>query len=208
MQRNYFLVGLLASLLLLCTRASLAAQDAAAVAEREEREANYKRMLLKVEGIEEALQAQTKRMSALTSEINALREDVDRLKSRNESAATQEGFKRLAEKIEEVDKKRRADSDLVYKQINDLRKGVSRIATDPVVSAPAKPPKPSEGAAAPDKPGYTYQIKDGDTLSRIVKELTAQNYKITQKQMMDANPTVNWSKLRIGQTVIVPSPAP
>lgn len=204
MQRNYFLAGLLASLLLLCTRPSVAAQDAAAVAEREERESNYKRMLLKVEGIEEALQAQTKRMNTLANEINALREDVDRLKSRNDNTATQEGFKRLAEKIEEVDKKRRADSDLVYKQINDLRKGVSKIASDPIPAAPPKPPKPTEG----DKPAYTYQIKDGDTLVRIVKELSAENYKITQKQMMDANPNVNWNKLRIGQTVIVPAPNP
>jgi len=206
MQRNYLLAGVLVSLL--CARVTVGAQDAATAAEREDREANYKRMLVRVDQMEDDLKTQRQRIAMLDREINTLREEVDRLKSRNDSAATQEGFKRLAEKIEEVDKKRRADSELVFKHINDLKKGVSKMAVDPAPPPPRSPKTGENGAAAPDKPGYTYQIKDGDTLSRIVKELNAQNFKITQKQMMDANPTVNWNKLRIGQTVIVPASSP
>jgi LysM repeat protein len=30
---------------------------------------------------------------------------------------------------------------------------------------------------------------------------------VTQKQMMDANPGVNWNRLRIGQKIFIPAPA-
>ena len=204
MQRNHLLAGLLAGLFCVCLCLPALPQDAAA--EREEREANYKRMLLKMEGIEESLQAQSKRITTLVTEIDALRADVDRLKSRNESTATQEGLKRLAEKIEEVDKKRLADSESVTKKLREISKGVTKMVAEPV-PAPAVKPKAPE-PTTPPKESYTYQIKDGDTLVRIVTDLRAQNYKITQKQIMDANPGVNWSRLKIGQTVIIPGATP
>jgi LysM repeat protein len=205
MQRNHLLAGLLAALFCACLCLPALPQDAAA--EREEREANYKRMLLKMEGIEESLQAQSKRITTLVTEINALREDVDRLKSRNESAATQESLKRLAEKIEEVDKKRLADSESVTKRLREISKGVNRIVAEPAPAPAVKPQKAPE-PTTPPKESYTYQIKEGDTLVRIVSDLRAQNYKITQKQVMDANPGVNWSRLKIGQTVIIPGATP
>jgi LysM repeat protein len=40
-----------------------------------------------------------------------------------------------------------------------------------------------------------------------VAALQKQGLKVTQKQIMDANPGVNWSKLRIGQKIFIPSPA-
>jgi TolA-binding protein len=101
MKRNALLAGLVTSLLyagLTTLSFPAKAQDAATTAEREEREANYKRMLLKVEGLEETLQAQTKLITSLASKVNTLRDDLDRLKSREDSSATQEAFKRLAEK--------------------------------------------------------------------------------------------------------------
>jgi len=207
MKRNALLAGLVTSLLyagLTTLPFPAKAQDAATTAEREEREANYKRMLLKVEGLEETLQAQTKLITSLASKVNTLRDDLDRLKSREDSSATQEAFKRLAEKIEEVDRKRLADSERIAKQLKDLSRGMAKMSDPaPAPSTPKQAPKePTE------KPGFTYQIKNGDTLSRIVKELNAQGFKVTQKQIMDANAGVNWGKLQIGQTVIVPAPAP
>jgi LysM repeat protein len=31
--------------------------------------------------------------------------------------------------------------------------------------------------------------------------------KITMKQVQDANPGVNWNRLRIGQKIVIPTPA-
>src|SRR2546428_352151 len=81
-------------------------------AERENAEANFKQVNVKVELLEEALRTQQKRITTLVDEIHTMRQEVDRLKSRSESTATQESIKRLADKIEEVDKKRRDDNEL------------------------------------------------------------------------------------------------
>lgn len=219
MQRTYLLAGALAGLIGFASPAS--AQDsAAAAAEREEQEANYKRLNGRVEGLEETLQAQKKSMTRLLEENQALREEVDRLKNRNESAATQDSIKRLAEKIEEVDRKRIKDNELVAAKLDKLAaigKDLNRSVA-PKESTPAAPPVPTpksdKGSSGPDadkvppEKMFTYKIKDGDTLNRIVRDLRAQGYKVTQKQVMDANPKVNWSRLSIGQTVLIPPSTP
>jgi len=204
MKQNVLLAGLLAVLSCWCAPAGAQESPVAAAAQREEMEANFKRMNTKVEQLEETLLTQQRRMAALVEEIHSLREEVDRLKTRNESAATQESIKRLAEKVEEVDKKRIADNELVIAQLRTLGKALSK----PIVHSEPKVDKPAPAANAPQENGWTYQIKDGDTLSRIVTDMRAQGKLITQKQVMDANPKVNWNKLRIGQTVFIPQPAP
>lgn len=211
MKQNVLLAGLLAVLSCWCAPAGAQESPVAAAAQREEMEANFKRMNAKVEQLEETLQTQQKRMAALVEEIHSLRDEVDRLKTRNESAATQESIKRLAEKVEEVDKKRIADNELVISQLRTLGKALSKpIVQSEPKAAPVTPKvdKPAPAANAPQENGWTYQIKDGDTLSRIVTDMRAQGKLITQKQVMDANPKVNWNKLRIGQTVFIPQPAP
>jgi LysM repeat protein len=213
MKPNFLLAGLVANIL--WSPALMLAQDtpAAAAAERENTEANFKQMNVKIDLLQEALSAQQKRIGALVNEIHTLREEVDRLKSRNESAATQESIKRLADKIEEVDKKRRDDNELVLAQLKQIGKGLAKPAApqkDP--TPPPANPKPDDATPPQgDKPpenGYVYHIKDKDTLVRIVTDLRAQGFKVTQKQIMDANPKVNWTKLRIGQPIFIPQPAP
>jgi hypothetical protein len=155
-------------------------------------------------------------MNALVDEIHSLRSEVDRLKNRNESAATQESIKRLADKIEDVDKKRQADNELVLAQLKAIGKGLSKPIQpkDPVVEPPptrpktAEPPAPPKSNSTTPENGFKYSIKDGDTLVRIVKDLKAINVVTTQKQIMDANPKVNWNKLKIGQEIFIPQPAP
>jgi LysM repeat protein len=168
-------------------------------------------MNTKIEQLEETLQAQQKKFSTLVAEIHALREQVDTLKNRNESAATRESIKELAEKIEEVDKKRLADSKLIAKQFESLSAKTLKPAPAPVPDNP-KPDKPDKGtppnSSAPPEKAYAYKIKDGDTLVKIVNDLKAQNYRVTQKQIMDVNPGVNWGKLKIGQTIYIPPAMP
>jgi len=45
----------------------------------------------------------------------------------------------------------------------------------------------------------SYQIQKGDTFYRLAKK-----YNVSQKQLMDMNPDVNASKMRIGMIVSVP----
>ncbi len=210
MKWNLLFSGALAGAFLLASPIIAQESPAAAAAEREEMEANFKRMNSRVEQLEETLQTQQKRMAALVDEIHSLREQVDKLKAKGESTATQESIKQLAEKIEEVDKKRVADNELISKKLAGLGKELSTSLTQKVVTPPpvVKPDKtPAANPNQPPEKSYEYKIADGDTLSRIVTDLRAQGWKVTQKQVMDINPSVNWSRLRVGQTIYIPQPA-
>lgn len=209
MKRNLLLAGLLASTL--CSVDSLQAQESpAAAAEREELQANYKRVNSKIEQLEETLQALQKQIGTLVSEVHEMRGEIDRLKTRNENAATQDAIKRLAEKIEEVDKKRQTDNELVRSQFKSLGKELARSVQpkEPVTPPAPKIDKPVNPEPPVPENLLAYKIKDGDTLSRIVNDLRAQGFKITIKQIEAANPKVNWNKLKIGQTVLIPAPTP
>ena len=152
-----------------------------------------------------------------------MRLEVENLKTRNDNAATQESIKQLREKILEVDKNRKEDGELVTKRLAALGRDVSKTLTPKEVTpAPMskndkpdktdksdKADKPDKAAASvPPEKSFTYKIKEGDTLNRIVTELRAQGYKVSQKQVIDVNPNVNWSRLKIGQTVIIPPATP
>lgn len=194
----------------LCASPLVAQESVAAAAEREEMEANFKRMNSRVEQLEETLQSQQKRMADMIAEIRSLHEQVDKLKAKGESTATQESIKQLAEKIEEVDKKRLADNESITRKLTGLGKELSTTLTPKVVAPPpaVKPDKPAVAdPSLPPEKSFEYKIKDGDTLSRIVTDLRAQGWKVTQKQVMDINPSVNWGKLRIGQAIYIPQPA-
>jgi TolA-binding protein len=224
MKRQLIFAGFLAASL--GANFQILAQDAAAIAEREEAEARYKRTNARVQELEETLQAHQKTIMRLTDEVHRLNEDVSRLTSRNENAATQESIRKLAEKIEEVDRKRQADNDLVLAQLKSLG---TKLALP--VQKPGATEKPGAGStgkpsgapagnnvlqnpggdgnkSAPAVPenGYEYNIKSGDTLDKILRDLRAHGMKLTQKQVMDANPGVNWNKLKIGQKIFIPAP--
>ena len=209
MKWNLLFSGLLAGSFL-CASPLAAQESATAAAEREEMEVNFRRMKSNVEQLQETLQTQQKRMADMVAEIHSLREQVDRLKAKGESTATQESIKQLAEKIEEVDKKRLADNESITRKLAGLSKELSTTLTQKIATPPpaVKPDTaPAADPSLPPEKSFEYKIKDGDTLSRIVTDLRAQGWKITQKQVMDINPKVNWGKLRIGQTVYIPQPA-
>ncbi len=209
MQRKFLFAAALAGALLPASPLIAQETPATIAAEREEMEANYKRMSLRVEQMEDTLQNQQKRIATLVEESHNWREQVDKLRAKGESTATQDSIKQLAEKIEEVDKKRVADNELISKKLGNLGKELSTTLvpkTNPL-PPPVKTEKTTPAANEPPEKSFAYQIKDGDTLSRIVTDLRAQGWKVTQKQVMDINPSVNWSRLRVGQTIYIPQPA-
>jgi LysM repeat protein len=149
-----------------------------------------------------------------------MRDEIDRLKNKNENAATLEKINRLQEAIKQVDEARQEDNKKVLAEMARLRglleKAASKIAAAATVPPPAveRPDPPAERvnpkppANHPPENGYEYTIKKGDTLSGITTALRSQGYKVSQKQMEDANPGVNWGKLRVGQKVFIPPPSP
>ena len=174
-------------------------------------------MTARLDRIEETQQSYQKRLNDLREENSRLRSEIDRLKSKNESAATQEAIKKLEDAILEVDKKRQSDNDKTLKALRELEKLILEKpaprprASDAAPVGNTKPP-PDSGRTTPEKPpadrekGYEYAIRANDTLSGIVTLLRGQGLKVTQKQLIDANPAVNWNKLKIGQKIFIPAP--
>src|SRR5262245_35593609 len=145
MKRPLFFAGLLAGLIWIPL--PLRAQDPAAIAAREEAEARYTRMNTRVQELEEANQSFQKRMQALTKEIDILREEVERLRNKNDNAATQESFKRLTDAVQEIEKKRQQDKELVlerFKELGKLATAKPPVADKPPAAAPNK--QPSSGS--------------------------------------------------------------
>jgi len=218
MKRIFVAVTLLA-VLLGNSRLNAQQDPATAAAEREQAEERHRSMVNRISGIEESLAALQKNVTAFREEIRHLREDLDRFKTKNEGAATQDNIKRLAEKIEEVDKSRLADNERVVKYIDatkaEIVKTILGGARPPAASkgpgagtgngTGAEPARPPAGKApvATEK-GFEYKIKSGDRLQKIVAALKAQGFKATEKQIMDANPTVDWTKLKIDQKIFIP----
>jgi LysM repeat protein len=69
---------------------------------------------------------------------------------------------------------------------------------------PAVTPSTAEQAASTVTPGATdYKIASGDNFSTLAKK-----FHVSSKAIADANPGVEPTKLKIGQTIHIPAPAP
>jgi len=180
------------------------AQDSAtAIAEKQEAEERYKTLSTRLENLEEAIQAYQKRMNALAEELKSVREEMVRLGSNTSiNAATQKSLENLAEAIKEVDRKRLEDNKRVLTALDDIRKGLTER------SAPTVRPNPPTVAPQrnPNEPGYEYTVQANDNPYVIASKLTKQGLKVTSKQIMEANPGVNWTRLKIGQKLFIPEP--
>jgi Skp family chaperone for outer membrane proteins len=202
---------------LLCFARSAETQDgaapanpAAAIAAKEGAEERYERMAADVQALQSANEALQTKINQITAELQELRSQ--QAQTANNSAA-QDQLKSLADKIAEVDRKRQEDKQAIAEEIRKSMTGLEKsLATSPPPArAPVKPTNEADPAAA-DK-GFLYVVQSGDSLSVIVKTYNA-DFKskglkqITLKQAKDANPGVDWSRLRVGQKIIIPRPEP
>ena len=189
-------------LLLLVFTASLArAQDAATQQQLDQ-------LSGRIQVLETALAQQDKRIAALEKEIGELSDKVN-TPAVNDSAS-RDDLKQLAEQVQEIDKKRQDDRDLILKEIEQLGKVVaSAPASHKPVANLAPTPDGDNAAPPPSGPqkGYYYPIKEGDRLSEIAKAYREQGVKVTTTQILKANPGLDPNKLYVGKKIFIPDPA-
>ncbi|WCJ59369.1 LysM domain-containing protein [Fontisphaera persica] len=203
MMRTRFLILGLATLWALDTL-PLPAQDntlATLLAERQELDEKYKSLAAAVRALQENQEVLQKKLEAALAELRALQEKTSRTPT---NWASNEDIRRLAERLVELDKSRVADNKLVLDKIAELAKTLK--APPP---APAHPlaPTPRKTALAKEEKGYEYVVQSGDTLTRILKEYRDAGIKVSQKAIEEANPGVDWNRLKIGQKIWIPAPA-
>lgn len=195
------------------------AQDPVARAAREEAAENYRTLAARVSQLEAEIRSYEGRIIRLADDVHKLRDELDRQKNRNENAATLERINRLQEAIKQVDEARQEDNKKVLSEMARLRtllektaKAMASPAPPPVdrTERPERPerrPTPEPGTKTPPNSGYEYTIQKGDTLLGIINALKAEGYKVSKKQMEDANPGVKWDKLAIGRKIFIPPPS-
>jgi len=142
--------------------------------------------------------ATQQQLDKLSGQIQDLLEAQARQNQRIEALEKQ--VSELAEK--DIEEKRQADRELILKQIEQLAK---LVAGEPV---PATQPSGPGGKEVPSiVPGQEYVVRDGQNLGLIIKACRAQGLKVTEAQMIEANPKMNPNLLFPGQKIMIPEPA-
>ena len=206
----------------LATTLPVLAQDpanrAAAINEQREADERYRSLSGIVEQMQEAYAAQSRRLNSITSEINTLR-DQSREDARKATVnlATREELKRLAEQVQEIDRKREADNRLILEKIERLAKVVATPV--PVVVTPPAPRNDSDSETkstkhvaneVPEGNFYMHKVKPGETLSAIIAafntKLKAEGKPtVTFDMVKKANPTMNPNNVVVGRTIRIPA---
>ena len=193
------------------------AADAVTLAAQQEAEERYKRLTATVDEIQSTQLAQQKQISGLASDLSKVRDDVAR---NNNNAANQEAIRRLSEQILKVDESRIADNKRIQEALERLGKAIREMPGAPPVRPRAGNPtdsgtnpggkgtttRPPANAPAAVEEVYEYTVQSGDRLDIIVKRYRDEKIMVTRKAIEDANPTVDWSRLKIGQKLVVPKP--
>lgn len=190
-------ISLLLAALLLCGISKVRADDAAT-------EERLNQLSGKIEDLIAGQEAQRKQLADLRHEIESLREQASKPTG---NFAAQEDLKRVADTIKEVDRKRLEDYEKIRTTIKDLG---ATLAAQPA-QKPRKSEPPVKEMAQADKPpknekGFEYTVKSGDTISAIIAAYREQNIKVTEKQIMQANPGLVPEKMRLGQKIWIPAP--
>jgi LysM repeat protein len=162
----------------------------------------------KFQDLLETQAAQTKRMEALEKEISDLSDKLNQPAANG--SATTDDLNKLAAQVQEIDKKRQDDNELILRQIEKLGKvgGGSAVVhkSSPAVSTTASTDNPTPSAGGPQK-GYDYTIAANDTISAIAKAYRAQGVKVTTAQILAANPGLNPNSLIVGKKIFIPDPS-
>jgi LysM repeat protein len=182
--------------LALCSAPIVRAQDAATQQRLDE-------LSGRIENLIAAQDALTKQVNELRRELNSVHELASKPTG---NWASPEDLKRVAKGIEDVDRKRIADSELVQKQLEKIRQALDRPIPQPkkTASVPVKESSVPEKATTP-REGVEHVIKPGETLSAIVQACREQKIKVTQKQILDANPGLKPDLLIPGKKIFIPA---
>ena len=187
--------------------ATNAASKAAAVAEQQGVEERFKQLAADIVALRDSNQLLLDKLSALKEDVQQIRTEQARLAA---SAIGRDDLKPLAQRIEEVDKKRVEDKETISEEIKKFAAHLEMLVTNAAESASRPPARPGVAPAA-DTNNFTHTVLAGETLDAIVNAYNAEFKKkgmktITRQQAMDANPGVDWKHLKIRQVINIPRP--
>ena len=159
----------------------------------------------RIQNLTDLQTVQAKRITALEKEVSELRDKSSQPAATD--TANADDLKKLADQVQEIDKKRQEDRELILKEIGKLGKvggSPSGRKSTPSVTTNAA----TGGSSAGGKEnGYERTIAAGDTLSVIAAAYRDQGIKVTSDQILKANPGLDPKNLKVGQKIFIPAPA-
>ena len=164
----------------------------------------------KIQDLTEAQDAQKKAIDELAKKINELSDKVNTPPV--STGASTDDLKALAEKVQEIDKKRQADRELILKQLEKLGNTTggssTHVRTPPNITSSTSTTGGGDTATTPAGPqkGYYYTVEQGDMLSAIAKAYRDKGVKVTTTQILKANPGLDANKLIAGKKIFIPDP--
>lgn len=183
----------------LCCAPGVRAQDAAT-------EERLNKLSAQIEDLRAAQELQQKNITGLAREIEGLRGQ----QVQPGAFASQDDARKLAEKLQEIEKNRQADKELILKEIEKLGKPIGSSASGRKAPAEVRP-APAEKSASPgagSEKGYTHTILKDDTLTGIVQAYKEKGIKVTVDQILKANPGLKPNNMPVGKEIFIPAPAP
>ena len=188
---------------------------------------DMKRLVGRVQDLEESLSAHQRRIKDLQDQVESLKSAV-REANENSSrkladVATREELGRFAQKLQEIDQKRESDKKTILEEIKNLENAVTK-KLESLAAAPSSPRSPtsksqkekSESAETKNVTSsngefYPYKVKKNESLSEIISAYNAAfksqgKATITFEQVRKANPKININKIYVGQEILIPVP--
>lgn len=178
-----------------------AMNSAAAIASRQEAEENYNALKGQIEDLVAANAESQKQIQEMRKEIEELRSQLGKPQGNFASA---DDVKQLSAAIEELNKKREADKQLILKEMEKL--GHTVVSGAGRTSETHAPTRHAETPQNTDQDGYYYTVKKGDNFKLIAQYYRDKQIMVTSKQIIAANPNVNPDKLLIGAKIFIPAP--
>ena len=159
-----------------------------------------------IQDMTKVLGDQQKHIDTLERELAELRDKVNTPVVND--YANRGDLRSLVEQVQEVDRKRKEDSDMIAKQIEKIENLVKTAAVIP-------PPPHSRSNSSTSNPddsansnvtekGYEYVVKQGDTLGLILKAYREKGVKVSLAQIKAANPKMNPEVLIPGKKIFIP----
>jgi LysM repeat protein len=159
-----------------------------------------------IQDVQASLTQQNKRITDLESKISAMQDKLNAPGGSDYASA--DDLKKLAEQVQEIDKKRQADNEKILAALEKLGKGGGgghSSEVTPITPTTDNTPTPAAGGSGPQN-GYNYKIESGNTLSAIAKAYQAKGIKVSVKQILDANPGLDPKNLIVGKVIFIPAP--
>lgn len=152
-----------------------------------------------------------RRISALSDELNRVRQEQSRSANDTAVQAVREDLRNLAEKVQEVDRKRISDKDAIAKEVDRSFEKIEKLLKQSGGSSGGRASTPPREPSKPiPSEGFEYVVQPGDTLLAIIiaanGQLKEQGLKaVTLQQVLDANPNLEPKRMQVGQKVFIPA---